>query len=98
MRIAIFTIVVILAIIAVRVDTNNYPLLWKLDMALTGRFNSAYRTLTPYPLGFIANKSFGQTDMGLAMQAYQFGLLYLGYICAFDLWSFAKNRERKKRI
>lgn len=91
----VFTIVVIFAFIAVRVNTDNYHILWKIDMMLTGRFNTAYRTLTPYPLGFIANTNIGQTDMGLAMQAYQFGLLYtiVFVILIYGLMRKAKREQ-----
>lgn len=93
---AIFTTVVIFAVIAVRVNTDNYPLLWKLDMMLTGRFNSAYRTLTPYHLGFIANTDWGQTDMGLAMQAYQLGLLYT-IIFVLLIYGLLRKIEHEKK-
>lgn len=62
--------VTIIALIGRFVDTDHvlYPYLWKIDMALTGRWNRAYQ-LSPRPLQLFSNRSGGGTDMGLVMQA-----------------------------
>lgn len=68
--------VTIAALIGRFVDTDHvwYPYLWKIDMALTGRWNLAYST-SPRPLQLFSNRSGGRTDMGLIMQANANGVM-----------------------
>lgn len=73
------------------VDTDHvlYPYLWKIDMALTGRWNLAYRT-SPRPLQLFSNRNGGETDMGLIVQANANGVVMtilfliamMGLVCA----------------
>ena len=65
-----------IALIGRFVDTDHvlYPYLWKIDMALTGRLNLAYRT-SPRPLQLFSNRAGGETDMGFIMQANANGIV-----------------------
>lgn len=86
-----------IALIGRFVDTDHvlYPYLWKIDMALTGRLNLAYR-YSPRPLQLFSNRSGGYTDMGLVMQANSAGIMMtvLFLLAILGLThSIAKNKE-----
>lgn len=86
-----------IALIGRFVDTDHtlYPYLWKIDMALTGRLNLAYR-YSPKPLQLFSNRSGGYTDMGLIMQANSCGvmmtILFLFAMVGL-IYAISKNKD-----
>lgn len=86
-----------IALIGRFVDTDHilYPYLWKIDMALTGRLNLAYR-YSPKPLQLFSNRSGGYTDMGLIMQVNSCGvmmtILFLFAMVGL-IYAISKNKD-----
>lgn len=86
-----------IALIGRFVDTDHvlYPYLWKVDMALTGRLNLAYRT-SPRPLQLFSNRAGGQTDMGLITQANSNGVVITVLFLIAIIGLLYEIRKRKE--